>query len=231
MNAKFNKKQQHSQNIYTFWFKTDEPVNNVPGQYTEVTLPHANPDERGDKRWFTVYSSPTEDSLAITTKINSESSSFKKALLDLNIDTELNFAEPMGDFILPIDKSLPLVFIAGGIGVTPFRSIIKWLSDKNESRDIQLLYATNNQTEFIEQELLNIVDTKYIVSNPQTDWDGLVGKLSASKILELTNIKPNTHIFLSGPEPMVEAITKDLIATGQPEHQVITDYFPGYTSL
>lgn len=223
--------EDHSPTIKTFWFNPDKPVDNVAGQYTEVYLPHKNPDKRGQKRWFTIYSSPTEDLLAITTKITPKHSSFKQALLNLSQGMELQFTEPMGDFILPVDKSIPLVFVAGGIGVTPFRSIIKWLSDKDEKRDIQLLYASHDQSEFIEQKLFEQVPTKYIVSQPSKVWTGLSGQLTTERILNLAKFDKKTHVFLSGPEPMIEVLNKELVQSGQPKHQVITDYFPGYIEL
>lgn len=223
--------ESHSSTIHTFWFRPKKPVNNVPGQFTELYLPHKNPDNRGQKRWFTIYSSPTEELVAITTKIVPESSSYKKALQAITPGTELQFAEPMGDFILPVDKTIPLVFVAGGIGVTPFRSIVRWLQDKGESRDIQLLYAARNESELVERPLFDKLQTQYMLSQPSPTWSGLTGQLTADKIQEPTAISPETHVYLSGPEKMVEGLTKDLITKGLPKHQVITDYFPGYGGL
>lgn len=223
--------EPHESTIYTFWFRPEKPVSNVPGQFTELYLPHRDPDSRGDKRWFTIYSSPSEDLMAITTKLTPGCSSFKKTLQSIRPGTELHFAEPMGDFILPVDKTIPLVFVAGGIGVTPFRSIVRWLHDKNETRNIQLLYAARDESELIERQLFNGVQTQYILSQPPPTWSGLSGQLTADKIQELTAINPETHVYLSGPEKMVEGITKDLIAQDLPKHQVITDYFPGYSNL
>ena len=230
MKATLEFTEHHTSAIKTFWFKPNKKVNNVSGQFTELYLPHNHPDSRGQKRWFTIYSSPTEELLAITTKIIPESSTFKQTLLGLNPGEELNFAEPIGDFILPVDKSIPLVFIAGGIGITPFRSIIKWLQDKNEERDIQLLYASRDESELLENKLFEKIQTKYIVSQPSKSWSGLSGQLSSDRILEIIKLRPNTHIFLSGPEPMVEVISRDLINSGIPKHQVVSDYFPGYLS-
>lgn len=231
MIAIFDHKEEHNPNTYSFWFRPEKPINNVPGQFTEIYLPHTNPDNRGEKRWFTIYSSPTEELIAITTKIISESSSFKKTLQSIKPGTELQFSEPMGDFVLPKDSSIPLVFVAGGIGITPFRSIVRWLTDKKQTLDIQLLYAANSQSDFIENKLFSKIKSKYIISKPSSSWNGLSGRLTADKILELTINNAETYFYISGPENMVESLTKDLIKKGQPEHQVISDYFPGYSHL
>src|SRR5438128_2636442 len=124
--------------IKSFWFKPTRPVHYTAGQYIELKLPHDKPDNRGERRWFTLSSYPTEPLLSITTKFTDPGSSFKRALLDMKQGQIINMSDPMGDFVLPKDDTIPLIFVAGGIGVTPVRSMIKWLSDKAEKRDIKL---------------------------------------------------------------------------------------------
>lgn len=219
--------------ITTFWFRPERPVNNVAGQFTELYLPHDNVDNRGAKRWFTIFSSPTERLFAITTKFANPSSSFKQQLRALEPGAVLSFAEPMGDFILPKDKSIPLVFVAGGIGITPFRSIIKWLSDTKEKRDITLIHTVAREEDILFRSLFEDygVTTHYIVTSPSPTWTGLTGPLTAERILALTTPTTKTHIYMSGPEPLVEKLTDNIRASGVPKHHVITDYFPGYTKF
>lgn len=223
--------EQDNQSVKTFWLRPSRPVRNVPGQFTELYLPHKSPDSRGQKRWFTIFSSPTEDLFAITTKFAAKSSSFKATLATLKPGTELDFAEPMGDFILPKDKTMPLLFVAGGIGITPFRSIAKWLQDKSQRRMITLLYAVQSEDDllFIDQFKAAGITVVPIVSQPTPEWTGHSGRLTTPIIARHSN-NPKTLVYMSGPEPMVEKLTKDLIAHGHPKHQVITDYFPGYTA-
>lgn len=219
---------RRSADIYSFWFQTNKPISNEPGQYIDLTVPHTQPDEKGIKRKFTVYSSPSEPLMAITTKINPNNSSYKKALLALNIGDQLSFTEPMGDFILPIDQSIPLLFVAGGIGITPFRSIIKWLQDNQQSREIQLIYAVNNLTELLDQHLFDTISATYLIKNPPFGQHSKSGQLNTKAILNLSSIKPKTHIYLSGPDQLVTSITKDLHSRDLPKHQIITDIFTGY---
>lgn len=221
--------EQDNKSVSTFWFRPERPVKNVPGQFTELYLPHKDADDRGQKRWFTIFSSPTEDLFAITTKFASKSSSFKRSLRAIKPGTKLDFAEPMGDFILPKNKDIPLVFVAGGIGITPFRSMARWLIDTATHYNITLLYATQTEEEqlFIPSFEKAGIEIIPIVNHPSKAWSGKTGVLSAQLIINCIN-DPKTHVYLSGPEAMVETLTKEVISAGTPKHQVITDYFPGY---
>ncbi len=227
MKAVFDHKDKINHNVTTFWFKPPHKVTYTAGQFTEIYLPHRNPDERGQKRWFTLSASPTEDLLSITTKYAGEqSSTFKKILWRLKPGTVVDLAEPMGDFVLPKDKNIPLVFVAGGIGVTPFRSMIKWLLDTEEKRQIQFIYAVSEPRDAVFVDLFKSYGTnaKLVVkSESQT--------LTAQKILDLVGSYSNKRIYISGPEPMVEALEKDLLAQGIDRNQLVGDFFPGYKPI
>src|SRR5687767_16013481 len=110
MNVTFDHIEDIAANIKTFWFKPERPVRYTAGQFTEIYLPHPNADERGQKHWFTVSSSPTDPMVSITTKFALDrSSTFKQTLRALEPGTKLHLADPMGDFVLPKDKNIPLV--------------------------------------------------------------------------------------------------------------------------
>lgn len=219
--------------IKTFYFRPEKPVDYVAGQFTELYLPHNNPDNRGQKRWFTLSSAPHQDLLSITTKFALKPSSFKQALLALQPGDKLEIAEPMGDFILPKDTTRDIVFIAGGIGVTPMHSMVADQRAKQEKRSIHLIYTVNHQDEFVFLDELKrgIEKLDLIAANHDASWTGLSGSLSANRILELHPPQENSLYFLSGPEPMVEAITKDVWDKGVSKHHIVTDYFPGYSSF
>ncbi len=219
--------------IKSFSLRTEQPIRNVAGQFTEIYLPHTPHDTRGEKRWFTISSSPTEELMTVTTKFAPESSSFKNALHNLSLGSEILLDEPMGDFILPKDTSLPLVFVAGGIGITPFHSMIKWLIDEKQQRNITLIWSVASEEDFVFKELFSQykMKTYYVVSKPEKTWSGLSGTLSSDRILELIGDVGKTHIYLSGPEKMVESFTDGIKDKGIPAYQVITDFFPNYTEL
>lgn len=235
MKVSLDHTEAEADNIRTFYFKPEQPVHYTAGQFTELHVPHKNPDKRGTKRWFTLSSSPTDEFLTITTKYSGDdkSSTFKKALFRLKPGTVLEAAEPMGDFVLPKLIQTPLVFVAGGIGITPFHSMLKWLSDTVEERPIKLLYGVRTEDEIIFQDTFRAAgrEPTIIVSEPSDAWGGERGNLSANLILGLEKPSEDALVYVSGPEPMVEALEKDLHKAGLRKDQFVGDFFPNYTGI
>ena len=127
-----------------FVFQPDRPLKFRPGQYLEWTLGHKKPDSRGNRRYFTIASSPTESELRLGVKFYPNASSYKTSLADMKIGDRVIASQLSGDFVMPRNKKKKLVFIAGGIGVTPFRSMIKYLVDTKQTRDIAMVYANKS---------------------------------------------------------------------------------------
>lgn len=231
----FIKKEQIAHNIYQFHFKPEEAVNYIAGQYMEFHLPHPHADSRGEKRHFTLVSSPSEPDIKIATKITSTSSSFKKALLTLRENTRIRVNELEGDFILPDDKTKKLLFIAGGIGITPYRSMIKYLLDTQQKRDIILLYAAQTSTDVIFKNELddaksNGVQTFYYLQEQlPTAWNGRVGFITPEIIKSNVPDYLNRMVYVSGPEKMVEAFETMLLAMGIKDKNFKRDFFDNYT--
>lgn len=231
MKVTLRDKKSEASNITTFFFEPPKKVGFVAGQFIEMTLPHDNPDERGTKHWFTLSSSPSSEFLTITTKFASgKSSTFKQALFGLEPGAEVEMNEPSGDFVLPKDSSRPLIFVAGGIGLTPFHSIMQWLADTGEKRDIKFLYSVRNESEIIFQDTVKAAGAEetIVVGEPSPNWQGETGRISAEQILEFRGPGKDGLIFVSGPEPMVEALEKNLLAAGVKKDELVLDYFPGY---
>lgn len=231
MKVIFGHKEDITETISTFYFKPEQPVHYTAGQYTQLTVPHKKPDDRGDKRWFTLSSPPGKEFLTITTRsAGNKGSSFKKALFSLEPGTELHMADPMGDFVLPKLIQTPLVFVAGGIGITPFHSMLEWLADTKEERPIKLLYGVRTEDDIIFQETFDRsgVQPTVVVSEPSAAWGGQRGQLNAEMILGLEEPSEDTLVYVSGPEPMVQALAKDLHKAGLKKAQIVTDEFPNY---
>lgn len=232
MKAIFDHSQAEAENIRTFFFKPEQPLRYTAGQFTELRIEHKNPDNRGQKRWFTLSSPPGSELVSITTKFagSENSSSFKKALFKLEPGTEVNLAEAMGDFVLPQLIQTPLIFVAGGIGVTPFHSILEWLAATNETRPIKLLYAVHSEDEIIFQDTFARagVHATILVVEPTDAWGGERGRLDAEKIIGLEKPSDDTLIYVSGPEPMTEKLEADLKAAGIKKSQLVLDFFPNY---
>ena len=122
MKLKLIEKRNETKDIITFIFEPEKKFKWRAGQYLILSTDHKNPDNRGKMRFFTISSAPFENNPSITTRINKiNSSSFKKALTALKIGSVINAKGPDGDFVIKnINKKY--IFIAKGVGITPFIS-------------------------------------------------------------------------------------------------------------
>jgi ferredoxin-NADP reductase len=217
-------KQHITDNIWAFRFQPSEPMTWVAGQFVHVELPHDNPDKEGTKRWFTNSAAPFEGILQITTRVTD--STFKQALSKLEEgSTDLQLVDPPeGDFVWQ-DSPLPIVFVAGGIGVTPFRSILKQRAHDKQPLNVTLVYGSRTDDVPFKDEL-----AEWSAADPSLKVKYAVGiRLTAESLAEMVPNLNGSLVYLSGPEPMVEALGDDLKAHGLPEAQLKQDFFPNYT--
>lgn len=223
--------------IYDFIFTSNQRLNYTPGQYLEWTLSHPNPDDRGIRRYFTLASSPTEENLRIGTKFNDRSSSFKKALLSIKQDTLITASQLAGDFVLPKDPNKKLVFVAGGIGITPFRSMIKYLLDKGQKRVITIFYSNKLVSDIVYSDIftqafnqlgIKIVYTLTDLEKIPVDFKGKKGYINEQLIKEHVPDYKERIFYISGPHLLVTNIENVLKTLGLTNEQIKTDYFPGY---
>jgi glycine betaine catabolism B len=233
MKAQFVTSKEVAEGMRSFYFQPEKKLSYTAGQFIELTIPH-EADDRGNRRWFTASSSPTEEYIAITTRLTAEGgSSFKQALCDLKMSDPVTVSDPMGDFVLPKDPTVPITFVVGGIGITPVRSMVKWLYDIGQHRTLQLIYAASRIEDFAFRELFTTygLPTSLILSNPSDSWEGLRGHLTAKQILKLSPDAETKLFFLSGPEPLVEKLNRDLNLAGVDKVRIVGDYFLNYTTV
>lgn len=224
-------------NLYDFVFKSDRKLDFKPGQYLEWTLEHPKADTRGNRRYFTIASSPTENQLRTGVRFYPESSSFKKALFNLKQNSQIVASQLMGDFVLPNDKNRKLVFIAGGIGITPFRSMVKYLLDKREARDIILLYSNKSADEIIYQDVFEEARKSlglrviYFLTDKESlpvNWRGGVGRITQEVLKSEVKDLEDRTFYISGPLSLVSDFKETLRKLGVRSSQIATDYFPGF---
>jgi glycine betaine catabolism B len=219
------KKNKESENIFSFVFEPEKEVKWKAGQYLFLKIPHRNPDDRGEKRHFTISSAPHEKNIMITTKFDFENgSSFKKALINLEEGSTIEASGPSGDFIIEYLEE-KYAFIAGGIGVTPYRSMIFDMETKNSGIDSILLYFSKSK-EIIFKDIFNEIEKR-------NDWLRVEYinepvRISREIIKEKVADFGRRKFYISGPFKMVKAAEDILPDLKIKKSSIIKDYFPGY---
>lgn len=221
-----NQKTKMAADIYDFSFMPDRKINFRPGQYLEWTLGHKPSDSRGNRRYFTIASSPTEAEIKMGVKFYPEASSFKRSLQSLAPGQRLFVSQLAGDFILPKDVEEKLVLIAGGIGITPYRSMAKYLTDRNEVRDIILIYSAKAPTDFVYQDVFKAAeDVGWWNIYTASDVEGY---LTADRLKKEVPDYKERMFYISGPRSMVVVFQDTLKKLGIPKSRIKTDFFPGF---
>ena len=226
--------QKISDRVYNYIFAPDQRFAYIPGQYMEWTLPGVRYDSRGNRRSFTIASSPTEPTVQLGLKYFEPASTYKKALFEMQPGDTIYASQLAGDFTIRGSETKQLAFIAGGIGITPFRSIIKNATDLNRMCDIVLLYVVSNADELAYgEELLAAravgIRTCPIVTNLSYQADGIVtAKLTQELITKLIPDYATRIFYVSGSNGMVDATHSYLQNLGVPRRHIKTDHFSGY---
>jgi ferredoxin-NADP reductase len=212
-----------------------QEVEFTPGQYFFVTLldpPYD--DERGARRHFSVVTSPNErGALGFCTRLRD--SAFKRSLVELPVGAEAEVEEPKGSFVLPEDTSQTYVFLAGGIGITVFRSMLRYIAEEGLPHRITLIYSNRDQesTPFLDElsELEQTRDTFQLVLTMTEDpsWSGEARRIGPELLRDHLADDLGSYAYLvAGPPAMVDGVVKTLHAVGVPEERVSADRFSGY---
>lgn len=230
--------------IMTFKFSRQEKdesnrIEYTAGQFAFFDIGNVNDDPKGPIRHFTIASSPTEDFILISTRIRD--SPYKKRLDSLQQGEIVKVRGPEGKFTLHEDYSMPAIFLSGGIGVTPFRSMIKYATDKNLPVRIFMFDSNKNQknilykTEFdnctkINQNL-KIIHTVTEQETSVEKWKGAKGRIDEAmlkKYLQPVDFE-NSIFYICGPPPMVKAMKQILDHTLHvPSERIKIEEFTGY---
>ncbi len=213
-------------NVKTYVFTPKEKISWQPGQFIHYKLPHASADDRGEERWFTVASPPYQNEVWITTRFfEDKPSTFKKALNNLKPGDEIETGEPEGDFIAD-NPNQNYIFVAGGIGITPFHSILAQWDHDGQPINVELLYANRDENAIPFKDELEALSKKH----PNFNITYFIGdnRIDEKALKEFGQKVDNPYYYVSGPEPMVEAFEKMLENIEVPKDRRKFDYFPGY---
>jgi len=193
----------------------------IPGQYLEWTLDHPHADIRGNRRIFSIASSPAESELHVGTKTYEPGSTFKKALLGMQVGSYIRAAHPAGSFTLPTNNR-PLIFIAGGIGITPFRSMVQHVMDTGQQRNMTLLYSARTEADFVYREVFDAAAANGLKAHYLTD------RLDEVMLKEMLPELDKSMVYISGPDAMVTGYKHMLRGMGVKARDIKTDHFSGY---
>lgn len=219
---------------YDFIFSPDRRLAFQAGQFLEWTLGLNHPDSRGNRRYFTVASAPTENFVRLGVKFYPHASAFKRALATMAPGDTIYASQLSGDFTLPTDPDARLAFLAGGIGITPFRSMLQYLLDRGEARPIVVLYG-NERVEDIAYR--NVLDAAYrqlgirtIYAVTQDAEPGQYrGFIDARLVRQAIPDYRSRTFYISGPQAMVKTLRRMLRTMGVQRSRIKVDFFPGFT--
>lgn len=234
-NVRLLRKETVAEGTMAFHFSKPDGFEFRPGQFADFTLiDPPETDDEGNVRGFSLVPAPFEPDLAVATRMRD--SAFKRVLKDLPTGTEVKLDGPYGDFTLHKTESTPAVFLIGGIGVTPVRSMIAQATHDKTGHHITLLHASRSPEQLpfrddFEQFAQNNPNFTYIPTASDSagdDWAGERGQVDAGMIEKYVPDLTRPIFYLSGPEGMVKAMRQLLVDMNANEDNIRTEEFPGY---
>ncbi|MEH7384666.1 FAD-dependent oxidoreductase [Bacillus sp. JJ1521] len=218
----FLESYKESEDVYTFLFEKEKDVTWNAGQHGLFTITHKK--IKNSIRPFTVASAPSEDVIRLTMRMGDNPSEFKKAMLELKQGMTVKMSGPVGNFYLK-DNTHSLL-IAGGIGITPFRAILKQIEAEGNGaeKQIHLLYL-DSQKSFIFKDELDAIANNPSISitylDSREDLHQEIDKFTASN-------KDKGNYYIAGPKSMVDTISTYLQNQNIAKRNIKKDSFFGY---
>lgn len=227
-------KKTVAQNTLELTFEKPAGFNYLAGQYGGFTL--INPtstDEKGNTRRFSLASAPHEPHLTVVTRV--QTSAYKQNLQQMEPNATIKFAGPTGTFTLHSDETIPTVFLAGGIGIAPFYSMIKDTLQQHPARDLTLFYGNQTLADTAYLQELKALTTKHpgfklmlVLANPEADYVGETGFINAGLVAQYAPAYQDSIIYACGSPAMVNAMKNMLHELNIKEEHIKVEDFPGY---
>jgi ferredoxin-NADP reductase len=235
--VKLKRRQEIASGTMAFHFEKPEGFAYKAGQFGDFTI--ANPpetDAEGNTRGFSLASAPYEGDLMVATRMRD--TAFKRVLKTMDLGTELSLDAPYGSFTLHDDARIPAVFLSGGIGVTPVRSIVLQATHDKLPHKI-VLFDSNRRPEdsaFLdelteaqkENPNFTLVGTMTEMGKSSTAWSGETGFITDAMLMKSIGDLNLPIYYLSGPRAMVAAMRKILNDSGVKDDKIRTEEFTGY---
>jgi ferredoxin-NADP reductase len=234
---KLKGRQEIASGTMAFHFEKPEGFSYTAGQFGDITL--ANPpetDAEGNTRAFTLASAPYEADLMVATRMRD--SAFKRVLKTMALGTEVSLDAPHGSLTLHSDASIPAIFLSGGIGVTPVRSIVVQATHEGLRHKI-VLFDSNRRPEdsaFLDELAearkrnpnFTLVGTMTEMEKSRKAWSGETGYVTNAMLTKSVHDLSLPIFYVSGPPAMVAAMRKILDDSGVKDAKIRTEEFSGY---
>lgn len=235
--SKFIEKVQLTPTDWSFRFEIPDGYEYKAGQYSVIRVNLAYPDTRSNARTCSFSSSPTEPYLQFSFTIRD--TGFKKTLMEMESGTEVELTPARGKMVLEEVHTPHCVMIAGGVGVTPFRGIIKRVYDEQAwNTKITLLYSDKTLDELEFYSEFQEVETHcpqfraiYTLTRhlqEHGDWKGKIGRIDTVFIKEYISDLEQCTFMVCGPVEMVQGAMVHLAAMNIPRERIISELFTGY---
>lgn len=234
-NIKLIKKENVAAGTMAFHFEKPDGFEFRAGQFADYTLiDPPETDAEGNTRGFSLVQAPFEDDIVLASRMRD--TAYKRVLKDLPLGTEVKLDGPYGDYTLHKSEATPAVFVIGGIGVTPVRSMIAQATHDKSAQKITLLHSSRTPADLpfmadFEQLAKDNPNFTYIPAasgSAPDDWQGERGRVDKAMIKKYVTDVSKPIYYLSGPEGMVKAMRQLLIEIGANEDNIRTEEFTGY---
>ncbi len=236
INTKLIRSEEVSSGTKAFVFERPDGFEFKAGQTIDVTvLDPAETDAEGNVRTFSIASAPEDSELLIATRMRD--TAFKRTLGGLAPGREVQIEGPMGSFTLHNDVSKPAVLLAGGIGITPFRSMVRHAAAAKLPHQIYLFYSNRRPedtpflAEFPAEKAQNpnfhLISTMTQL-DPSEAWVGERGYITGDMVKKYVSDLAKPIYYLAGPPAMVAAMRKTLNEAGVDDDNIRSDEFAGY---
>lgn len=234
-NIKLIKKEEVANGTMAFHFEKPAELEFRAGQFCDLTLiDPPETDGEGNVRGFSLVAAPFENEVVVATRLRD--TAFKRVLKDLPLGEQVKFDGPYGDYTLHKNEAVPAVFIIGGIGVTPVRSMIAQATHDKTNHTILLIHSSRTPADipflkdFQELAKQNPHFTYVPVASDDApeDWEGERGRVDQDLIKKYVTDLSAPKYYLSGPEGMVKAMRQLLVELQADEDNIKTEEFSGY---
>lgn len=226
--VKLLRKEKLAKDTWLFAFEKPEGYTFIPGQYQTFTL--ELPNGKTDWRDMTITSSPHHHELWLVTKIQKKPSLFKKILLDLSLGSFIQVEGPSGGFTVR-EQTKPHVFLAGGIGVTVFHSMLQNAAENDLDVPMKLLASFSKKEDIVYYEELKKLENKnrkIIYTLTQDNWEGEAGRITEELVKKYISDMQKPIFMIAGGQAFVDAMQELLVHLGVPADHIRIDYFTGY---